>query len=121
MGQSCLTHETFIIKAYGTKRGNLTLRAKTLTPDLWQSGASHGDDVLLPLRQDDDIIDGPLVVALAGVERLPPAEPGGRSLGGQRKLVVDEAEKIEEGNKFTITSTSCRPKQNPLTVLTAAW
>lgn len=88
--------QTLKIKVYSI---NVTLRAKTLTPDLWQSGTSHGDDVLLPLRQDDDIIDGPLVVALAGVERLPPAEPGGRSLGGQRKLVVDEAERNKKGRE----------------------
>lgn len=95
-----------------------------MTPDLWQSGTSHGDDVLLPLRQDDDIIDGPLVVALAGVERLPPAEPGGRSLGGQRKLVVNKAEKKQEGNpwnKLATTSKSCGAKEKQQTVLTVAW
>lgn len=118
MAATRLAHQTLKIKLY------ITEQAKTLTPDLWQSRTGHGNDVLLPLRQDDDIIDGPLVVALAGVERLPPAEPGGRSLGGQRKLVVDEAERKDEGNpcnKFTTLSKSCRPKQNQLTVLTAAW
>lgn len=90
MDWTCLAHQILEIS---TKQGHVTLRAKTLTSDLWQSGTGHGDNVLLPLRQDDDIINGPLVVAFAGVERLPPAEPRGRSLGSKRKLVVDEAAK----------------------------
>lgn len=55
---------------------------------LRQGGVGDGDDVLLPLGQDDDIVDGPLVVAVPGVERLPPAEAGAGGLGGQGQLVV---------------------------------
>ena len=47
--------------------------------------------MLLPLRQDDDVVDGPLVVAVPRVQWLPPAEAGGGGLGRQRQLIVDEA------------------------------
>ena len=53
--------------------------------------------MLLPLRQDDDIVDGPLVVAVPRVQGLPPAEAGGGGLRRQRKLVMDEAAGTRRG------------------------
>lgn len=71
-------------------------------PNLGKGGAGHRDDLLLPLGQDDDVINGPLVVALARVEGLPPAEACARCLGGLGQFIVNEAvEEIGSGGSLS--------------------
>lgn len=67
-------------------------RIRLCLSHLRQCRIGHGDDVLLSLRQDDHVIDGPLIVALARVQRLPPAETCAGRFRGQREFIMNKPE-----------------------------